>query len=67
MTRRTRALVTVALAAAVAGIAAAPAMADNHIPTAPGFTAQDSHTPITGAFTTDDSHIPIAPAGATQH
>ncbi|MFE3885192.1 hypothetical protein ACFXPQ_20185 [Streptomyces lydicus] len=67
MTRFTRTLVTVALAAAAAGGAATPAMADSHTPSTPGFSTQDSTMPIAANVAVPDSHLPVAPQGSVQH
>ncbi|QIK08207.1 hypothetical protein G7Z12_21395 [Streptomyces sp. ID38640] len=67
MSRFTRTLVTVALAAAAAGGAATPAMADSHTPATPGFSAQDSTMPIVVNTATPDNHVPTAPQGSVQH
>ncbi|GAA2600540.1 hypothetical protein ACWCO0_13240 [Streptomyces tubercidicus] len=67
MSRFTRTLVTVALAAAAAGVAATPAMADSHTPATPGFSAQDSTMPIAANTATPDNHIPAPHQVSAQH
>ncbi|MGW6151949.1 hypothetical protein ACWFRM_02280 [Streptomyces sp. NPDC055144] len=53
MTRTKRILVTAAMVVGVAAGAAAPALADSHMPVSP----PDSHAPIVPL----DSHAPLAP------
>ncbi|MER5973503.1 hypothetical protein ABT112_27885 [Streptomyces sp. NPDC002055] len=63
MTRTKQILVTLAIAAATAGIGAAPAMAgDHHTPISAG--TEDHHTPISAG--TEDHHTPIS-AGTEDH
>ncbi|MEW1674436.1 hypothetical protein ACFU90_37595 [Streptomyces noursei] len=58
MTRTKKSLAVAAIAAAVLGTAAVPAMADNHIPGPPNtVTAQDNHMPMAP----QDNHTPLAP------
>ncbi|MGV9883755.1 hypothetical protein [Streptomyces sp. NPDC003006] len=56
MTRTKTLLVTCVIAAATAGAAATPALADSHAPTPP----RDGHIPITAH---QDGHSPTAPLG----
>ncbi|MEV0259577.1 hypothetical protein AB0H82_35695 [Streptomyces sp. NPDC050732] len=56
MTRTKKAFVTLAVAAAVAGGAASPALADSHLPASP---QSDSHLPAPPG----DSHLPVTPQG----
>ncbi|MEU9112012.1 hypothetical protein AB0D04_09525 [Streptomyces sp. NPDC048483] len=64
MSRTQRTIATIAIAAAMAGGAAAPAMADSHTPKRTSdMTVKDTTTPISGTFTTQDSTTPTAPAG----
>ncbi|QEU93693.1 hypothetical protein CP970_24755 [Streptomyces kanamyceticus] len=64
MTRTKRILTTLAIAAAAAGTAASPALADGHVPGppkgGPAISAQDGHTPTTPM---GDGHIPAPPQG----
>ncbi|MFK0292179.1 hypothetical protein ACIQU6_17115 [Streptomyces sp. NPDC090442] len=56
MTRTREFLAVAALTAAALGTAAVPAMADNHIPSAPAVvTTQDSHAPMAP----QDNHMPV--------
>ncbi|MGW2077860.1 hypothetical protein ACWCOW_13135 [Streptomyces sp. NPDC001939] len=59
MTRSKRILVTAAMVVGVAAGAAAPALADSHMPVSPQdsqatFVPQDNHPPVTP----QDSHMP---------
>ncbi|MFJ2771951.1 hypothetical protein [Streptomyces sp. NPDC087300] len=64
MTRTKKFFATFAVAAATAGAAASPALADSHMPSPPrgdaAVVTQDSHTPMTPQ---GDSHMPAPPLG----
>ncbi|MYT31071.1 MULTISPECIES: hypothetical protein [unclassified Streptomyces] len=60
MTRTRKSLAVAAITMAALGAAAAPALADHHIPSPPNsVTAQDSHAPVTPL----DNHMPVASKG----